>query len=113
MGKKYRFYDQNQTLILPLNIREWLPKGHLALFISDVVDEMDLTLIFAYYEGEERGSPPYDPCMMAKILFYAYCIGVSSSRKIAKKISDSDIWQQGTFLISELSVISGRYILTP
>ena len=50
MGKKYRFYDQNQTLILPLNIREWLPKGHLALFISDVVDEMDLTLIFAYYE---------------------------------------------------------------
>ena len=88
MGKKYRFYDQNQTLILPLNIREWLPKGHLALFISDVVDEMDLTLIFAYYEGEERGSPPYDPCMMAKILFYAYCIGVSSSRKIAKKLHE-------------------------
>ena len=88
MGKKYRFYDQNQTLILPLNIREWLPDGHLALFISDIVDEMDLTLIFAHYEGEDRGSPPYDPCMMTKILFYAYCVGVTSSRKIAKKLHE-------------------------
>jgi transposase len=88
MSKKYRFYDQNQTLILPLNIREWLPDGHLALFISDVVNEMDLTPIFAYYEGENRGNPPYDPSMMTKILFYAYCVGVTSSRKIAKKLHE-------------------------
>lgn len=86
MGKKYRFYDPNQTLLLPLNIRDWLPDGHLALFISDVVDELDLTPIFGYYEGEDRGSPPYNPRMMTKILFYAYCVGVPSSRKIEKKL---------------------------
>jgi len=88
MGKKYRFYDSNQTLILPLNIRDWLPDGHLALFISDVVDELDLTPIFSYYEGEERGNPPYNPRMMTKILFYAYCVGVPSSRKIEKKLHE-------------------------
>lgn len=61
MGKTYRFYDQKQSLLLPLNINEWLPQGHLARFISDVVDELDLTPIYAYYEQEERGAPPYDP----------------------------------------------------
>ena len=85
MGKTYRFYDQKQSLLLPLNIRDWLADGHLALFISDVVDEMDLSPIYSYYEKEERGAPPYDPCMMTKILFYAYAIGVPSSRKIEKR----------------------------
>lgn len=85
MGKTYRFYDQKQSLLLPLNIRDWLPEGHLALFISDVVDEMDLSPIYSYYEKEERGAPPYDPCMMTKVLFYAYAVGVPSSRKIEKK----------------------------
>ncbi len=86
MGKKYRFYDPHQTLVLPLNIRDWLPDGHLALFISDVVDELDITPIFNYYEGEERGNPPYNPRMMTKIIIYAYCVGVPSSRKIEKKL---------------------------
>ena len=86
MSKKYRFYDQNQSLLLPLNIQDWLNDDHLAIFISDIVDEMDLTPIFAYYEDEQRGAPPYDPCMMTKVLFYSYCIGVTSSRKIEKKL---------------------------
>jgi len=85
MGKTYRFYDQKQSLLLPPNIRDWLADGHLALFISDVVDEMDLAPIYSYYEKEERGAPPYDPCMMTKILFYAYAVGVPSSRKIEKR----------------------------
>jgi transposase len=85
MGKTYRFYDQKQSLLLPLNINDWLPQGHLARFISDTVDELDLTPIYAYYEKEERGAPPYDPRMMTKVLFYAYCTGVQSSRKIEKK----------------------------
>jgi transposase len=88
MGKKYRFYNQHQTLLLPLNIQNWLPKGHLAVFISDIVDEMDLTPVFSYYEDEERGAPPYDPRMMTKILFYSYCVGVTASRKIEKKLCE-------------------------
>ncbi len=88
MGKKYRFYNQHQTMLLPLNIQNWLPKGHLAAFISDVVDELDLIQIFTYYEDEERGAPPYDPRMMTKVLFYAYCIGVTASRKIEKKLHE-------------------------
>ena len=88
MGKKYRFYNQHQTMLLPLNIQKWLPKGHLAAFISDVVDELDLIQIFAYYEDEERGAPPYDPRMMTKVLFYAYCVGVTASRKIEKKLHE-------------------------
>ena len=85
MGKTYRFYDQKQSLLLSPNIKDWLPQGHLALFISDIVDELDLTPIYSYYEKEERGAPPYDPRMMTKVLFYAYCTGVQSSRKIEKK----------------------------
>jgi transposase len=85
MSKKYRFYDQKQSLLLPLNIQDWLPDGHLAIFISNVVDELDLSPIFRFYEDDDRGAPPYDPQMMTKILFYAYCNGIQSSRKIEKK----------------------------
>ena len=85
MGKTYRFYDQKQSLLLSPNIKDWLPQGHLARFISDLVDELDLTPIYAYYEQEERGAPPYDPRMMTKVLLYAYATGVQSSRKIEKK----------------------------
>jgi transposase len=85
MGKTYRFYDQKQSLLLPPNIKDWLPQGHLALFISDIIDELDLNPIYSYYEKEDRGAPPYNPRMMTKVLFYAYCTGVQSSRKIEKK----------------------------
>jgi len=88
MAKKYRFYDQKQTLLLPLNIQDWIPEDHLAIFISDMVDEMDLTSIYTYYEGEERGAPPYDPQMMTKLLIYSYCVGVTASRKIEIKLQE-------------------------
>ncbi len=88
MAKKYRFYDQKQTLLLPLNIQDWIPEDHLAIFISDMVDEMDLTSIYIYYEGEERGAPPYDPHMMTKLLIYSYCVGVTASRKIEIKLQE-------------------------
>jgi transposase len=68
---------------LPPDLREWLPEGHLALFISDVVDELDLSGIVRHYEkGDGRGRPPYHPLMMVKLLVYGYCIGKVSSRKL-------------------------------
>jgi transposase len=84
MGKTFRSYEPDQRLLLPPDLREWLPEGHLALFVSDVVDALDLSAIFAAYEGEERGQPPYHPAMMVKLLVYAYCTGKPSSRKIER-----------------------------
>ena len=64
---------------------DWLPEGHLALFISDVVNELDLKPIYKDYEKEtDRGQPPYHPAMMLKLLVYGYCTGKPSSRKIEK-----------------------------
>lgn len=84
MVKTYRRYDPDQEFLLPPNMRDWLPEGHLAFFISEVVDGLDLSDIREYYEHSERGNPPYNPAMMTKVLLYAYCIGMPSSRKIDK-----------------------------
>jgi len=73
---------------MPASMRDWLPSDHLAYFISDIVDQLDLSTILARYTGEERGYPPYHPAMMVKVLLYAYCIGVPSSRKIEKRLCE-------------------------
>jgi transposase len=83
MSRIYLSYDPEQQLLLPPDLREWLPEGHLALFISEVVDELDLSAIVRHYEsGDGRGRPPYHPLMMVKLLVYGYCIGKVSSRKL-------------------------------
>lgn len=82
--KKFRHYDPEQEYLLPENPRTWLPKDHLVFFLNDVVDKMDLNAITQPYEAEERGYPPYHPVMMVKVLLYAYCIAVFSSRKIMR-----------------------------
>ena len=73
---------------MPASMRDWLPGNHLAYFISDVVDHLDLSAITERYTGEERGYPPYHPVMMVKVLLYAYCVCVPSSRKIAKRLEE-------------------------
>jgi transposase len=83
MSRIYLSYDPEQKLLLPPDLRDWLPEGHLALFISDMVDELDLSAIVGSYEsGDGRGRPPYHPLMMVKLLVYGYCIGKVSSRKL-------------------------------
>ena len=88
MSKTYRPYDPEQQLLLPAALQEWLPPEHMAYFISDVVDELDLSVIMARYEGEERGGPPYHPRMLVKVLLYGYCIGAASSRRIARRLHE-------------------------
>lgn len=88
MAKTYLRYAPDQTLLLPPNVREWLPNDHLALFVSDAVEMLDLSAIFAYYEEETRGAPPFHPGMMVRILVYGYCVGTRSSRRIAKATED-------------------------
>ena len=88
MSKTYRPYDPDQQLLLPAALREWLPDDHLAYFISDVVDQLELSEITARYEWESRGGPPYHPRMMVKVLLYSYCVGVASSRRIAQRLHE-------------------------
>lgn len=88
MKKKYRRYEPNQLLLLPQDMREWLPADHLAYFISDVVDELDISGIERVYEEELRGYPPFHPRMMLKLLVYGYCTGVRASRKIEKHVEE-------------------------
>ena len=86
MAKTFRSYLPEQDLLLPPSLRDWLPEHHLAYFVSDVVDQLDLSGIESVYETEERGQPPYHPRMMAKILIYAYCVGVFSSRRMQRRL---------------------------
>ena len=89
MSKTFHPYDPDQQLLLPAALQGWLPPDHLAYFISDVVDQLDISAIStitARYQGEERGGPPYHPRMMVKVLLYGYCTGVASSRRIAQRL---------------------------
>ena len=88
MGKSYRPYYPDEELLLPPSLREWLPENHLAYFVSDVVDNLDLSAIEAVYGEEKRGQPPYDPRMMTKLLVYAYCVGVFSSRRMQRRLAE-------------------------
>lgn len=88
MSKTFRPYEPDQIILMPASMQDWLPSDHLAYFISDVVDHLDLSEIMGRYAGEERGYPPYHPAMMVKVLLYAYCIGIASSRKIEKRLCE-------------------------
>ena len=82
VDKTFRVYDQDQSFLMPPSLRDWLPDDHLALFVSELVDEvLDLTPFLASYT-EARGFPPYHPKLMLKLLLYGYTSGVRSSRKI-------------------------------
>ena len=88
MAKGYRAYLPEQDLLLPPSLREWLPEEHLVYFVSDVVDALDLSAIYAVYGEEKRGQPPYHPRLMTKLLVYGYCTGVFSSRRIQKRLQE-------------------------
>jgi transposase len=88
MAKTFRPYDRDQLRLMPPALADWVPEGHLARFVSDLVDDLDLTAIEDTY-AEERGYPPYHPRMMVTVLLYAYCTGIYSSRKIAARLEDS------------------------
>jgi transposase len=86
MGKSFRSDDLNQALLLPASLHDWLPEKHLARFLVDVVETLDLGAIYASYEAKDgRGQAAYAPEMMVRLLLYGYCIGVYSSRKIAAR----------------------------
>jgi transposase len=89
MGKTFRSYDLNQRLLMPPDLRDWLREDHLALYVSDVIEQLDLREILnRYEEGDLRGRPPYHPALMLKLLVYGYSIGKMSSRKLEQATYD-------------------------
>jgi transposase len=89
MGKSFRFDALDQGLLLPPSLHDWLPEGHLARFVADVVSELDLGPIYASYdEGDGRGLSAYSPEMMTRVLLYGYATGVYSSRKMQARTHD-------------------------
>jgi len=79
--------DRNQISLLPPSIEEWLPENHLARFVVEVVEELDLSKVYDAYGS--TGRPPYDPKLMLSMLFYGYSTGVFSSRKLEQASYDS------------------------
>jgi transposase len=88
VSKTFRPYQPRQSFLLPPSPQQWLPEKHLAYFVMEVVEQLDLGAIYAYYNKEERGFPPHHPLMMVALLLYAYCVGVPSSRKIENKTQE-------------------------
>jgi len=83
-AQRFREYNPDQDFLLPPSLREWLPSDHLANFISDVVDKLDLSEIVSDYDNSQGGQAPFHPVLMVKLILYAYCVGVPSSRRIEK-----------------------------
>jgi transposase len=88
MTSSYLPYDPQQQMLLPHALQEWLPEGHLAYYISDTVDSLDLSAFHARYAGGGSRNQPYHPAMMLKVLVYGYSTGIFSSRKLARKLHE-------------------------
>lgn len=88
MAKTFRPYTLDQQLLLPPDLRAWVPEGHLALYVSDVVDALDLSAILSVYAAADpHGGVPSHPAMLVKLLVYASCTGMPSSRRIERATS--------------------------
>src|SRR5712664_2332602 len=88
MSTRFRPYYPEQRYLLPPSPSDWLAEGHLAYFIAEIVDTLEVDGFYAPYEGDGRRNSPYDPRMLLKVLVYAYASGVFSSRKIARKLEE-------------------------
>jgi transposase len=88
VDRTFRRYVQDQPMLLPPDIRDWLPADHPARWVNDLVEDgLDLSGIYAGYT-EVRGGPPFDPRLMVKILVYGYSLGVTSSRALERRCHD-------------------------
>ncbi len=85
--KKFIGADREQRMLMPYDLGDWLPDHHLARFVVDVVDKLDMRGVYSQYKGV--GSTAYDPRMLLSLLFYGYSTGVFSSRKIEAATYDS------------------------
>src|SRR5918911_3096934 len=85
MPQNFLSCDREQQLLLPPNLREWLPEGHLAWFVIDAVAQFDLSAFYGAYRVDGHGRPACDPAMMVALLLYGYAIGERSSRRLGRR----------------------------
>jgi transposase len=85
MAYNFLACDRDQAFLLPPDLREWLSADHLAWFVLDVVDQLDLGPFLAAYRADGHGRAAYEPRMLLGVLLYAYCTGVRSSRQIERR----------------------------
>ncbi|MBB2996229.1 transposase [Paeniglutamicibacter cryotolerans] len=86
--KRFRAFEPDAVMLVPPSLEEWLPEGHLARFIAELVEnELDLTRFYASHK-KAKGQPPYDPRLMLRIVLYGYCTGVRSSRQLERACTD-------------------------
>jgi transposase len=85
MAQNFLSCDRDQDFLMAPSVREWLPDGHLAWCLLDVVDRLDLGVFYARYREDGSGRPAHDPGMMVALLLYAYAVGERSSRQIERR----------------------------
>jgi len=90
VNKRFRDCTLEQPFLLPPSLQDWLPENHLARFVADVSNELDLSAIYAEYERSDgRGLSAYHPLLLTRLLVYGYSIGVTSSRAMEKATYDN------------------------
>jgi transposase len=85
MAQNFLSCDREQDFLMPPSVRDWLPAGHLAWYLLDVVKRLDLDAFYGEYRADGSGRPAHDPGMMVALLLYAYCVGERSSRRIERR----------------------------
>jgi transposase len=88
MSQNFIAVDREQAFLLPPDVRDWLPEGHLAWFVLDAVGQMDLSAFYAAYRRDGWGRPAYDPAMMVALLLYSYARAERSSRGIERRCGE-------------------------
>ncbi len=87
MSGKFQAINRDTAYLLPPSLQDWLPEKHLARFVVDIVDQLDLSGLVTRYGG--GGKQPYHPAVLLALLFYGYATGVFSSRKLEQATHDS------------------------
>jgi transposase len=85
MPQNFLRCDRDQSLLLPPDLRDWLDEDHLAWFVIEAIEELDLGSFYASYRADGHGRAAHDPQMMVTLLAYAYCVGERSSRGIERR----------------------------
>src|SRR3954453_17450156 len=85
MAQNFLSCDRDQDFLLAPSVRDWLPEDHLAWFVIEGVERLDLSAIYFEYRCDGSGRPAHDPGMMVALLVYAYCVGERSSRRIERR----------------------------
>ncbi len=88
VAQNFLLGDRDQLWLMPPSLADWLPSGHLARFVVDVVDELDLSDFVLKYRDDGRGGAAYPPAVMVALIVYAYAVGELSSRKIQKRCGE-------------------------